>query len=180
MVYRVFVSNLPSSINEYEIQKLFCNCGEIKEIELTPLHKSAVAIIVFKKYADAVKGVNKRNNFEYDGFPLKVHNCYQVVVSNLPPQCTWRDLRNHFTSKKVDDILFIDVEVGREGVAEFSSELDAQRAVEILNGTELTTRRGNSSIIRVAAVENQPSMLGKRTYTISSINVSIGIACLNR
>ncbi|KAK4028165.1 myelin expression factor 2 [Daphnia magna] len=58
-----------------------------------------------------------------------------IVITNLPPNCTWQDLRDKFC--EVGDVLFADIRAKGTGLVRFSSERDAQRACAVLNRTNM-------------------------------------------
>ncbi|XP_046450290.1 myelin expression factor 2-like isoform X2 [Daphnia pulex] len=58
-----------------------------------------------------------------------------ILVTNLPPNCSWQDLRDTFC--EVGDVLFADIRAKGTGLVRFSSERDAQRACSMLNRTRM-------------------------------------------
>ena len=49
---------------------------------------------------------------------------YRVIVSNLPPSCSWQDLKDHF--RQAGDVIYTDVDRRGGGVVEFASRSDQE------------------------------------------------------
>jgi arginine/serine-rich splicing factor 1/9 len=78
----------------------------------------------------------------YDEKPKRRRTDYGIIVSNLPKNCSWQDLKDYM--RKCGDVVFADVDHRHCGNVEFSNEDDMKYAVEKFDNTEF-----NSSIIRL-------------------------------
>lgn len=78
--------------------------------------------------------------------PFSISGNYRVIVSNLPVGTSWQDLKD--LGREAGQIAFADVSASRpeEGVLEYQSREDMERAVSKIDGVEL---RGNK--LRVEA-----------------------------
>ncbi|XP_053405312.1 probable splicing factor, arginine/serine-rich 1 [Mercenaria mercenaria] len=67
---------------------------------------------------------------------------YRVRVENLSSRASWQDLKDHMRSAGVE-VSFADAHKQRtgEGVVEFTSESDMNRAVEKLDGTDINGKK---------------------------------------
>ena len=62
---------------------------------------------------------------------------WKVTVSGLPNGASWQDLKDF--CRPAGDVVYTNIN-GSEGIAEFSSEKDMERAIEKLDDTEFKTR----------------------------------------
>jgi len=76
----------------------------------------------------------RRGRNPYSRFSPPYNTENRVVVTDLPPDCSWQDLKDYF--RTVGDVCFTDVKRGR-GVVEFKTSDAVKEAVKKLDRTKL-------------------------------------------
>uniref|UniRef100_A0A915IIF5 RRM domain-containing protein n=1 Tax=Romanomermis culicivorax TaxID=13658 RepID=A0A915IIF5_ROMCU len=67
-------------------------------------------------------------------------SAYRVSIENLASGASWQELKNFM--RQAGDVVFADVDIKRnEGIVEFASSKDMQRAIDKLDGIEFLGRK---------------------------------------
>ena len=109
---------------------------------------SASAFIDFKHYRDAKHAIRGRDNYYFDGYPLRVAFSYRVFLSNLPLGYEWQDLKKGMS--KAGNVAYADVRRNGDGVVDFSRRNDAEQVIKSMNNAARRICFSTTSI-RVAA-----------------------------
>lgn len=143
----------------------------------TPARPPAFAFIAFDDYRDAQDAIRGRDNYNFDGYRLRVEFSkgdrdrrggaddrrdgrktggrrteYGIVVSNLPRGCSWQDLKD--LMRKAGDVVYTDVERNGDGIVEFSNRDDMEYAIKTMDDTEFKSYN-DTTVIRVKAVNKK-------------------------
>lgn len=172
---RIYVGNLPTDIKERELDDLFYKYGRIKHIDIkTPQRPPSFAFITFDDVRDAEDAVRARDGYRFDGNRLRCEFAkgergggrgddrgrgrgggdrprnvpqrteYRVTVTNLPPSCSWQDLKDFM--RKAGEVTYTNVDREGGGVCEFANKDDMNYAIDKMDDTEFTDRRGGTSM----------------------------------
>lgn len=78
----------------------------------------------------------------------------RVIVSGLPPSCSWQDLKDFM--RQAGDVIYTDVDRQGGGVVEFSNKSDQEYAVKKLDDSEFKDRiSGDRVYVRVKYPRDQ-------------------------
>ena len=121
MSCRLYIGNLPSDIQERELEDMFYKFGRILRIEIKRVARPPLyAFVTFANSVDAKDAQQSRNGIDFDGkrlrvelskerddrsttrhpglgvgmFQPRVHKTYQVRVSGLSNKISWQDLKD--------------------------------------------------------------------------------------
>ncbi|XP_036385260.1 serine/arginine-rich splicing factor 9-like [Megalops cyprinoides] len=171
---RIYVGNLPTDVQERDIEDLFFKYGKIRDIELKNNRGTIpFAFVRFEDPRDAEDAVYGRNGYGFGDCKLRVEyprssskftgpmgggprgrfgpptrrSEFRVIVTGLPPTGSWQDLKDHM--REAGDVCFADVQRDGEGVVEFLRREDMEYALRRLDGTEFRSHQGETSYIRV-------------------------------
>mmetsp|Transcript_27345 Transcript_27345/g.53306 ORF Transcript_27345/g.53306 Transcript_27345/m.53306 type:complete len:257 (+) Transcript_27345:83-853(+) len=79
---------------------------------------------------------------------------FRVIISQLPPTCSWQDLKDFM--RQAGDVIYTDVDRQGGGVVEFSNKSDQEYAVKKLDDTEFKDRFGGErAYVRVKFPKDQ-------------------------
>lgn len=97
---------------------------------LAPVQNPAVASSVYEReFRDPGIGIRSQ----------AVHpSSDTIVVRNLPPTVSWQSLRERFS--EVGDVRYAELKGAGVAIVRFQTERDAQRAVDMMNGSRFETR----------------------------------------
>ncbi|KAG7476708.1 hypothetical protein MATL_G00085760 [Megalops atlanticus] len=171
---RIYVGNLPTDVQERDIEDLFFKYGKIRDIELKNNRGTIpFAFVRSEDPRDAEDAVYGRNGYGFGDCKLRVEyprssskftgpmgggprgrfgpptrrSEFRVIVTGLPPTGSWQDLKDHM--REAGDVCFADVQRDGEGVVEFLRREDMEYALRRLDGTEFRSHQGETSYIRV-------------------------------
>uniref|UniRef100_A0A3B3QPX7 Serine/arginine-rich splicing factor 9 n=2 Tax=Paramormyrops kingsleyae TaxID=1676925 RepID=A0A3B3QPX7_9TELE len=172
---RIYVGNLPTDVQERDIEDLFFKFGKIRDIELKNNRGTIpFAFVRFEDPRDAEDAVYGRNGYGFGDCKLRVEyprssaskftgpmgggprgrfgpptrrSEFRVIVTGLPPTGSWQDLKDHM--REAGDVCFADVQRDGEGVVEFLRREDMEYALRRLDRTEFRSHQGETSFIRV-------------------------------
>lgn len=155
---RIYVGNLPPDIRTKDIEDIFYKYGKIKFIDLKNRKGPPFAFVEFEDALDAEDAVKGRDNYDYDGYRLRVEfqkgsrngpprgsmssrsgpptrrSDYRVIITGLPPTGSWQDLKDHM--REAGNVCYADVFKDGTGVVEFIRYDDAKYAVKNLDDTK--------------------------------------------
>jgi len=168
----VYVGNLPDDIREREIEDLFYKYGRIRDLVIKGGRSGPpFAFITFEDARDADDAVYGRNNYMFDRRPLRVEHPksarpgpgdaakrrgdFRIIVSGIPEGGSWQDLKDFCRAGGCGNVAFADVKNG-EGVAEFNSEAEMERAIKSLDDTKFKGHKGEDAYVRVSQEGGAP------------------------
>lgn len=154
---RVYVGNLPSNIDERDLEDIFYKYGDIADVDLKlPRYGTGgtpFAFVEFQDPRDAEDAVRGRDGYEFDGQRIRVEfprrSEYRVLVSGLPPTGSWQDLKDHM--RDAGDVQFTDVFKDGTGIVEYSHYDDMKYALKHLDDSKFRSHEGEVAFIRVKA-----------------------------
>ncbi|KAG6833433.1 hypothetical protein H0H87_006799 [Tephrocybe sp. NHM501043] len=81
----VFVGDLPASVTEEELKRLFKDCGNVREVKITQLAQTLVATVEFFE-RDSVPAALTKDKKQLDGQEVAVHLAWKstLYVTNFP------------------------------------------------------------------------------------------------
>ena len=155
---RVYIGNLSSSCIKQDLEQFFKGYGHLTEIFI----KQGYGFVEFENYRDAddaVYDLDGRNLMEkkvrvehvrqprrgrpryHSRYGPPIRTNYRVIVKNLSSGFSWQDLKDLL--RKAGDVTYADVHKDRrnEGVVEFASRRDMERAIYMFNDYNLNGRR---------------------------------------
>ena len=158
---RVFIGGLPPRVNETAVQKFFKGFGDIRQVKL----KKKYGFVEFADPRDAEDAVEEMNNQPLCGGRINVEHAkgnprsrnfrgnygsrhgticrtnYRVVVENVSSRTGWQDLKELFSP--VVEVAYAEVhqDLAGEGILEFHSRQDLEKAVDNFDGAELNGRK---------------------------------------
>ena len=155
---RVYIGNLSPSCIKQDLEQFFKGYGHLTDI----LIKQGYGFVEFENYRDADDAVydldgrnfmEKKVRVEHVRQPRRgrprVHSRYgppirtnhRVIVKNLSSEVSWQDLKD--LMRKAGDVTYVDVHKDRrnEGVVEFASRRDMERAIYMFNDYNINGRR---------------------------------------
>lgn len=154
----VYVGNLAWSVQWQELKDHMRSAGEVEHVDILMEGRGrskGCAIVKFQTVEDAQNAIDTLNNTELNGRSIfiredrekrstsKNSNC-RVYVGNLSWNVKWQDLKDHM--KEAGEVVHADVLEsynGRSrgcGLVEYSTEEEAQNAIDTLHDTELDGR----------------------------------------
>ncbi|KAG5681984.1 hypothetical protein PVAND_011383 [Polypedilum vanderplanki] len=69
---RIYVGNLPPDIRSKDVEDLFFRFGKVSFVDLKNRRGPPFAFVEFEDHRDASDAVKARNNYDYDGYKLRV------------------------------------------------------------------------------------------------------------
>ncbi|RMX43738.1 hypothetical protein pdam_00006365 [Pocillopora damicornis] len=159
---RVFLGRLPRDCKERDVEKFFRGFGRIREINL----KSGFGFVEFMGERITVEharptsrsgggggggggggsgggsGMRRGGGFRFrDRYGAPYNTEFKLTVENLSSRASWQDLKDYM--RQAGEVTFTQCHRDRigEGVVEFASLNDMQRALKRLDGTELLGKR---------------------------------------
>ncbi|KAI9281627.1 hypothetical protein BY458DRAFT_450389 [Sporodiniella umbellata] len=157
MSTRVYVGRLARRANKRDIERLFKNYGDIREVNL----KSGFGFVEFADERDAKDAVYDFHGKNFLGERLIVEiargarrhderrprgndrsrSHYRLVVENIAPGTNWQDLKDMM--RKAGEVTFADIsrDCPSEGIVEFHVRDDMEYALKKLNDQELNGQR---------------------------------------
>jgi len=169
---RIYVGNLPSNIDERDLEDIFYKYGDIADVDLKiPRYGTGgtpFAFVEFHDPRDAEDAVRGRDGYEFDGQRIRVEfpprrSEYRVLVSGLPPTGSWQDLKDHM--RDAGDVQFTDVFKDGTGIVEYSRYEDMKYALKHLDDSKFRSHEGEVAFIRV---KQDSAAGGGRGYTSRS------------
>ncbi|KAF9123789.1 serine arginine-rich splicing factor [Mortierella sp. GBA39] len=164
MPTRVFLGHLSRDASDRDIEQLFKNYGHIREVTL----KNGFGFVDFDESRDAddvvhdfhgkdflgerlvveiARGERKREdrgNSDRYGPPERTE--FRLMVNNLAHGVSWQDIKDMM--RKAGEVTYADLSKDQEnqGVVEFQTEADAQKALKTIDGELL---RGKPVALRL-------------------------------
>ncbi|KAI9321660.1 hypothetical protein BX666DRAFT_1904347 [Dichotomocladium elegans] len=155
MSTRVYIGRLSRDARERDLERLFKNYGEIREINI----KNGYGFVEFKDPRDADDAVYDFHGKDFLGERIIVElargtrrgrddrrrddrrSSYRLIVENIPSGTSWQDLKD--LMRKAGEVTFADVIRSRpgEGIVEFAHRSDMEYALKKLNDSELNGQR---------------------------------------
>jgi arginine/serine-rich splicing factor 4/5/6 len=119
---RLYVGNLPWDVRTRDLERLFDEFGEIRDIDI----HSSFAFVEYYNWRDADDAIYYLDNTRFMGERIRVEEArdrgrapspprrsnYRIVVENLSPSISWQDLKDYF--RRAGEIVFADVYRSRE------------------------------------------------------------------
>uniref|UniRef100_A0ACD5UTY9 Uncharacterized protein n=1 Tax=Avena sativa TaxID=4498 RepID=A0ACD5UTY9_AVESA len=160
---KVFVGNMPWTFSAADIEKLFSECGVVKDVEVIKLkdgRKRGFAFVTMSTAEEAASAVEKFNEHELMGRTIKVEFSksfrkpapppspdtivakYKLYVSNLAWKARSSDMKEFFSQYNPvsANIVFDDRKSAGYGFVSFGTKEEAETALSELNGKELMGR----------------------------------------
>uniref|UniRef100_A0ACD5V242 Uncharacterized protein n=1 Tax=Avena sativa TaxID=4498 RepID=A0ACD5V242_AVESA len=160
---KVFVGNMPWTFSATDIEKLFSECGVVKDIEVIKLkdgRKRGFAFVTMSTAEEAAAAVEKFNEHDLMGRTIKVEFSksfrkpapppspdtilakYKLYVSNLAWKARSSDMKEFFSQYNPvsANIVFDDRKSAGYGFVSFGTKEEAETALSELNGKELMGR----------------------------------------
>ncbi|KAG0987441.1 hypothetical protein G6F28_010013 [Rhizopus arrhizus] len=157
MSTRVYIGRLARDASKRDIERLFKNYGDIREINL----KTGFGFVEFADERDAKDVVYDFHGKSFLGERLIVEiakgtrrhderrprgndrsrSHYRLIVENIAPGTNWQDLKDMM--RKAGEVTFADISRDRpsEGIVEFHVRDDMEYALKKLNDRELNGQR---------------------------------------
>ncbi|KAI9260243.1 hypothetical protein BY458DRAFT_516581 [Sporodiniella umbellata] len=157
MSSRVYLGRLSRDASRRDIERLFKNYGDIREVNL----KSGFGFVEFAEERDAKDVVYDFHGRNFLGERLIVElargtrrhderrtrgndrsrSHYRLLVENIAPGTNWQDLKDMM--RKAGEVTFADISRDRpsEGIVEFHVRDDMEYALKKLNDRELNGQR---------------------------------------
>ncbi|XP_051219361.1 28 kDa ribonucleoprotein, chloroplastic [Lolium perenne] len=160
---KVFVGNMPWTFSAAEIQKLFSECGVVKDVEVIKLkdgRKRGFAFVTMSTTEEAAAAVEKFNEHDLMGRIIKVEFSksfrkpapppspdtivakYKLYVSNLAWKARSNNLKEFFLQYNPvsANVVFDDKKSAGYGFVSFGTKEEAESALSELDGKELMGR----------------------------------------
>jgi len=173
-VTRIYVGNLPSSVQKNDLEDLFDKYGRIVDVSIKRTVSGApFAFIEFEDGRDAEDAIKGRDGYNMLGSRLRVeipfaargggrpnrtgrggqrkHGEFRVLVTGLPQSGSWQDLKDHM--REAGECVFADVYRDGTGVVEFTRRDDMDYAIRNIDGTKFKSHEGEVSRIAVQRSE---------------------------
>jgi RNA recognition motif-containing protein len=143
---RVFIGNLNYDLGWTDIKDHFGMAGTVKFVRVLQTREGAsrgMAVVEFESPDEVQAAIDRFDGQEFAGRSIfvRVDNSGQkprgtkVVVSNLPTDAEWRDLRTHFSADQGGFINYVRVQEDGTAIIEFRHEQDAVNATERYDNT---------------------------------------------
>jgi len=169
-VTRIYVGNLPSTVQKSDLEDLFEKYGRILDVSIKRTVSGApFAFIEFEDGRDAEDAIKGRDGYNMLGSRLRVeipfaarggsrpnrtgrsgqrkHGEFRVLVTGLPQSGSWQDLKDHM--REAGECVFADVYRDGTGVVEFTRRDDMDYAIRNIDGTKFKSHEGEVSRITV-------------------------------
>ncbi|CAM0903089.1 unnamed protein product [Alopecurus aequalis] len=160
---KLFVGNMPWTFSAAETQKLFSECGVVKDVEVIKLkdgRKRGFAFVTMSTAEEAAAAVEKFNEHDVGGRTIKVEFSksfrkpapppspdtivakYKLYVSNLAWKARSNDMKEFFAqfNPVSANIVFDDRKSAGYGFVSFGTKEEAESALSELDGKELMGR----------------------------------------
>ncbi|KAG0283851.1 serine arginine-rich splicing factor [Linnemannia gamsii] len=158
MPTRVYLGHLSRDASDRDIEQLFKNCGHIREVTL----KNGFGFVDFDDSKDADNAVHDFHGKDFLGERLVVEIArgerkrddlrgsdrygpperteYRLMVGNLAHGVSWQDIKD--LMRKAGEVTYADLvkDQDNQGVVEFQTEEDVQKALKTLDGELLRGR----------------------------------------
>jgi len=163
---RIYVGNLPKDCRERDLEKEFKNFGRLRDV----LVKTGYGFVEFDDHRDADEAVYDMNGRSFmgeritcefargtrrdrsrdrergsrapwmDKYGPPQRTKYRVIVENLSTRVSWQDLKD--LMRRAGEVSYADAHKDRrnEGVVEFASRRDMERAIDKYDGHEMNGR----------------------------------------
>merc|ERR1719513_426370 len=174
---RIYVGNLPHDVTRRDVEDLFHKYGQIRDIDLKT-RRTAFAFIEYYDARDADDAVDGRNNYNFDGYRLRVEKTRgggprfggggRGGSSYIPgrqggPPSKRTNYRIRISGlprsgswqdvkdhmRECGDVCYADVFKDGTGVVEYSNKEDMKSALRKLYDTKFTSHQRESSYIRL-------------------------------
>lgn len=163
---RVYIGNMPSGVREKDLERFFKKFGRPNDF----LVKQGFGFVEFDDYRDADDAVYELNGKELLGQRVSVEHArgtrrdrsprrrdrgapwldkygpptrtdYRVTIENLSTRVSWQDLKD--LMRKAGDVTYANAHKDKrnEGIVEFASKRDMERAMDKFDDYELNGRR---------------------------------------
>lgn len=173
-VTRIYVGNLPSTVQKSDLEELFEKYGRIVDVSIKRTVSGApFAFIEFEDGRDAEDAIKGRDGYNMLGSRLRVeipfaargggrpnrsvrggqrkHGEFRVMVTGLPQSGSWQDLKDHM--REAGECVFADVYRDGTGVVEFTRRDDMEYAIRNIDGTKFKSHEGEVARITVQRSE---------------------------
>nr|BAJ86328.1 predicted protein [Hordeum vulgare subsp. vulgare] len=160
---KLFVGNMPFTFSAAETEKLFAECGVVKDVEVIKMkdgRKRGFAFVTMATAEEAAAVVEKFDGHDINGRVIKVEFSksfrkpappsspdtivakYKLYVSNLAWKARSADLKEFFSqfNPVSANIVFDDRKSAGYGFVSFGTKEEAEAALSELNGKELMER----------------------------------------
>lgn len=140
------MGNLPSNIDERDLEDVFYKYGDISDVDLKiPRYGTGGTPFAFVEFHDPRDAEDAVRGFGRGPPPRRSE--YRVLVSGLPPTGSWQDLKDHM--RDAGDVQFTDVFKDGTGIVEFSRYDDMKYAIKHLDDSKFRSHEGEVAFIRV-------------------------------
>lgn len=159
----LYVANLPWTLPAVEIEKLFAECGVVKDVQVIKMkdgRKRGFAFVTMGSAEEAAAAVEKFNSYDVMGRIIKVEFSktfrkpappripstifarHKLYVSNLAWKARSSDIKAFFSQFNPisANVVFDDKKSAGYGFVSFQTKEDAEAALSELNGKELLER----------------------------------------
>ena len=166
---RVYIGNLPWSVDWRQLKDLLRQCGEVMYVDVAVEgnRSKGYATAEFATSEAAAECIRQFNDFEVEGRTLNVREdreprsltseglsvssdagLRRLYIGNIPLSVSWQDLKDHL--RKHCEVLHVDIPIEGDrsrgyAIAEFPSTAEAVACIRHFHGTEF---RGSSLNIR--------------------------------
>ncbi|KAG2568379.1 RNA-binding protein CP29B, chloroplastic-like [Panicum virgatum] len=160
---KLYVANLPWSLPAPEVEKLFAQCGTVKDVELIKGkdgRNRGFAFVTMSTAEEAAAAVEKLNSHDVMGRSIKVEfsksfrkpapppppgtiiERHKLYVSNLPWKARAPDVKEFFSNFNPlsANIIFDNGKAAGYGFVSFGTKQEAEAALSELDGKELMGR----------------------------------------
>ncbi|UYV70715.1 SRSF1 [Cordylochernes scorpioides] len=149
---RIFVTNLPEEVREYELEYIFGKYGRVVGVDLFSRKSPPFAFVEFEKEEDAEDAVKHLDRSRWGGTSLWVGHPkgykqrrsispkprgFRIQVDNLPMSTSCEDLKNHL--KRAGSITHAEVCSDGTGFVHFLRRDEMEYAVKNYDNTEIKT-----------------------------------------
>lgn len=166
---RVFIGNIPNDCRDRDLERFFEKYGRIRDIYIKPGRYAFAEFDDYRDAEDAVYDLNgkdflgERVSVEHAKGPGRgrggsrdrgsrradwvekygppTRTDYRIIVENLSTRVSWQDLKD--LMRKAGDVTYANAHNDRrnEGIVEFASRSDMNRAIDKFDDYELQGRR---------------------------------------
>jgi len=164
MVVKLYVSNLPYSTVDSDLENLFSNAGEVESVQVIKDRMSGrskgFGFVEMSSREDALNAIKMFNGKDFNGRALAVGKIPKLHVGNLPYSTVDSDLENLFSNAgEVESVQVIkDRMSGRSkgfGFVGMSTYEDALDAIKMFHGKDF-----NGRVLTVRLIEQEEDVLG--------------------